>query len=112
MALGLPVVSFAIGGIGEYLYGAAATEAGDELQGAMCSASDSGTCTGSGRGAPGSPFAPSVVMGDRVVPIGNGVIVSEATGEALGAAVLDILSNGTLRDQVAHAARRTVRSTH
>ena len=114
MAAGLPIVSFGVGGIGEYL-----TSSGDNEH-ATCTESTKGDvtlhtdCRSGVNGGEG--YCPNVKEGKHGVPTGtldtlssNGCVASAPTAEALAESVCVLLRNSSLRAEIGRRARETVR---
>ena len=97
MSMGIPLVTFGVGGVGEYVDNSTLPE---EHQ--ICSLSDvrGKECIHSSSESADSEFTVT----------SNAVLVNKATPQAIAKAVSHLIHNKNLRNQISHAGMETVQS--
>eukprot|EP00613_Pedinella_sp_CCMP2098_P076076 CAMPEP_0171935822 /NCGR_PEP_ID=MMETSP0993-20121228/33272_1 /TAXON_ID=483369 /ORGANISM="non described non described, Strain CCMP2098" /LENGTH=878 /DNA_ID=CAMNT_0012576839 /DNA_START=263 /DNA_END=2899 /DNA_ORIENTATION=+ len=112
LAAGVPVVSFAVGGVGEYFLAGDAPEkvceTSDSVPGSSCSTHKTGNARKNKQLGGGGGDGGGGVVKEGGGGAGNGVVAWEPTPESLASGVLTLLRNQTLREQVVRSARDTV----
>lgn len=98
MAMEIPVVTFGVGGVGEYLQDPTNNRTSCRIQGALPSAASPEADAGE----------VATCINDETQLKQNGVLVDDPTPQALAEAITKLLRNTTFRLEVGKHARRTV----